>query len=93
MEEIEIPNTVDEPVHVLMWRFDDALPVFVAIILGMMIEQLILCLGLSLGTMNLYKRFRDGHPEGYALHLLYWIGLGLAKGFTVPTPFTKRIVP
>ena len=53
---------------------------------------LVLCL-LGLVTTKLYRRFRDGRPDGFILHAIYWVGLLPTKAKTIPNPFIRSYLP
>ncbi|TOF20049.1 conjugal transfer protein TraL, partial [Vibrio parahaemolyticus] len=52
----------------------------------------VLCL-LGLVTTKLYRRFRDGRPDGFILHAIYWAGLLPTKAKTIPNPFIRSYLP
>jgi conjugal transfer pilus assembly protein TraL len=44
-------------------------------------------------TTKLYRRFRDGRPDGFILHAIYWVGLLPTKAKTIPNPFIRSYLP
>ncbi|MFT0213086.1 type IV conjugative transfer system protein TraL [Pseudomonas sp. F1_0610] len=48
---------------------------------------------LGLVTTKLYRRFRDGRPDGFILHAIYWAGLLPTKAKTIPNPFIRSYLP
>ncbi|WP_249925480.1 type IV conjugative transfer system protein TraL [Escherichia coli] len=42
---------------------------------------------------NLYRRFRDNHPDGYLLHMIYWAGFIMTKAKSLKNPFVRRYLP
>ncbi|MDF5223363.1 type IV conjugative transfer system protein TraL, partial [Vibrio parahaemolyticus] len=40
-----------------------------------------------------YRRFRDNHPDGYMLHMLYWGGFIATKAKSLKNPFIRRYFP
>ena len=93
MEATEIPQMIDEPPNVLMWTADELAPVTLGLLLGIFLEQLAVMTLLGLALAHFYRRFRDGRPDGYSLHLLYWIGVAPIRGRSAPNPFIRRFLP
>ena len=88
---IRIPRTIDEPPYFLIWRFDDvALPVF-GVIAGILSDQMLLCIALGVGSSFLYRRYREGRPELFLVHALYWHGFWPNRGHVMVHPFIRRI--
>ena len=93
MEPVSIPSYIDDPSHFLLWSADEIAPLMLGLVIGILTGQaLLLCL-LGLAVTRLYRRFRDGHPDGYLLHTLYWAGLLPTKAQTIPNPFIRAYLP
>jgi len=89
----EIPRYVDEPPHVLLWSAEELAPVALGLAIGMLIgEAFYLTMG-GLLIAKLYRRFSDGHSDGYLLHALYWMGFIPSKSKTAPNPYARRYLP
>lgn len=88
-----LPRTVDDPPFFLMWRMDDFAPPILMLSLGIVLEHLLLLttIGLILGV--LYQRYRDGKPEMYALHAMYWHGIWPSRGRTMRNPYQRTYLP
>ncbi|WP_448205440.1 type IV conjugative transfer system protein TraL [Azospirillum sp. sgz302134] len=86
---IEIPRTVDEPLHMLLWTVDDVAPVGLGLFAGVLVGKMMFFFLLGIIGSYFYRRIRDGNPDGLFLHLLYWIGLLPSKARTVPNPYVR----
>lgn len=93
MEPIVIPRSIDDSPHLLLWSSDEMVPIMVALLLGIFSDRLGICLVISLAFVSVYRRFRDGRPDGYILHLLYWAGIIPCRGYSVRNPFARRFLP
>ena len=40
-----------------------------------------------------YRRYRENHPDGFLLHILYHAGIPVTKGKSMVNPFIKRLLP
>lgn len=89
----EIPRHVDEPPHVLLWSAEELAPVALGLAIGMVIGEAMPLTILGLVISKLYRKFSDGHPDGYLLHGLYWLGFIPTNARTVPNPYTRRYLP
>lgn len=71
MEPVNIPSYIDDPPHFLLWSADEMAPILLGLVIGIFTgNALVLCL-LGLVTTKLYRRFRDGRPDGFILHAIY----------------------
>lgn len=88
-----LPRTVDDPPFFLMWRMDDFAPPTLMLALGLFLGApfLMAFAGLFLGF--LYQRYREGKPEMFVLHWLYWWGLWPSRGLTMRNPFQRVYLP
>lgn len=93
MEAVKIPKRIDEPPTLLLWTIDELIPVVIGLLVGIMANQALIftCIGLLL--TRLYKKYRDNHPDGYFLHILYWYGFGFIKARSFPNPFVRELLP
>lgn len=80
MKPLKIPRRIDDPPHLLLWSADEIVPMFLDLAVGMMASKAMPCFLARLLITHLYKRFRDNHPDGHLLHLLYWAGLLIKLG-------------
>jgi conjugal transfer pilus assembly protein TraL len=74
-EPVKIPRGLDAPPQLLLWQLDELSPVLVGMIVGIATERLIVCLFIGLLMVRFYKKLRDGRPDGFPIHFVYWIGL------------------
>ena len=93
MERVVFPETVDEPPSFLLWRIDDAAVPLLFLCFGMMLNQVVFFVLFGVGMMVFYPRYRDGRPEFYALHAMYWFGFYPARGKGFINPFIRRLLP
>jgi conjugal transfer pilus assembly protein TraL len=93
MQVIPLPRTVDDPPTFLVWRADDMAPPMLGLAIGFLIGMPFTLLGAGLGLSLLYRRFREGRPEFYAFHLLYWAGLWPSRGHSFPNPYARVWLP
>lgn len=88
--EIKMPRTLDDPPQILLWSADELVPVILSILFGVITANFFLFLLLGLVVWRLMRRFKDSRPEGYMLHLLYWIGLPIGKARLLPNPYRRH---
>jgi len=93
MKETRIPIRQDRPPSVLLWEADELAPVMLGITIGIFIEQLLICTGFALLLTSAYRKFRDNHPDGYLLHMIYSWGYLPTKARSLVNPFVKRFFP
>jgi conjugal transfer pilus assembly protein TraL len=93
MVEIKIPNLIDEPPYLLLWRADEFIPVMVGLSFGMMIDKKVVLTSIGLVVAYAYRKYRDNTPDGYLLHLLYKSGFLPANGRSMINPFITRLFP
>ncbi|TDX26810.1 conjugal transfer pilus assembly protein TraL [Modicisalibacter xianhensis] len=93
MEPVRIPSRIDDPVHVLLWSLDELAPMFCGLILGMAIGQATIGFLVGLMVTNFYRRYRDTHPDGYLLHIVYWAGFVFTKARSMVNPYVRRYLP
>lgn len=84
-----MPRTVDDPAQVFFWAIDELIVVLVLVGGGIFSGKLMWCLLAAFLWTRLYRRFREGRPDGFLQHYLYWYGLGGPKRPTVPNPFIR----
>lgn len=93
MEPIELPRGLDDAHQILLASTDEMVPFFGMLIAGVLLEQLLTCLLLSVVIIKLFRRFRDNWPDGYLYHRLYWFGLMPLKGYGVLNPYRRLFLP
>lgn len=93
MKPVTIPRRVDDPPHILLWSADEILPMMLGLVFGIFIKQALVCFLIGFAVTNLYKRFRDDHPDGVLLHMLYWVGLTKGRARSMKNPFVKIYYP
>lgn len=93
MKQIKIARRVDDPPHLLLWSADEIAPMLLGLVIGMIIGKAFICFLVGLAVTKIYSRFRDNHPDGFLLHLLYWAGLLTTKARSMRNPFIRRYLP
>lgn len=93
MEPVRIPRRVDEPPHLLLWSADELSPLLLGLVVGVLLKKVFICTLAGLIVTNLYRKFRDNHPDGYLLHMLYWTGVPITKSKSFKNPFVRRYLP
>jgi conjugal transfer pilus assembly protein TraL len=93
METLDFPHHIDEPPTLLIWRMDDLMPIVLALVGGILTDHLAISLIIGALLAHGYRKFRDRQADGYALHLLYWLGLMPLAAPTIPNPFARRWAP
>lgn len=91
--EVRIPAYIDEPPYVLFWRIDEVFPIGIALVAGVLIAQLIVCLIIGFVLARLYRRYCDNRPDGYMLHALYWHFGAISKQTrTMPNAYEREFI-
>ncbi|MDN5862784.1 MAG: type IV conjugative transfer system protein TraL [Salinisphaera sp.] len=88
-EELKLPRTIDDPPQILLWSSDELVPIILGILIGVMTGHFLILFLLGLLVWRLIRRFKDSRPEGYMLHLLYWIGIPIGKARLLPNPYRR----
>ena len=76
---ISIPDLVDEPIHFLIWQFDEIILLGVGLIFGIIINSPLLGILLGIISTKQYLKLRDGKPRGYFLHRFRELGIAFEK--------------
>jgi len=91
---LRMPRTLDDQMYVLFWSADELLPGLFIFIVGVLINQKLICLLLALLVTKLFRKLKEGNPDGFLLHLGYWYGLiGGARTYTMPNAFIREFIP
>jgi conjugal transfer pilus assembly protein TraL len=90
---VKLPRRVDEPLHLLLWSADEIVPMLLGLTIGIMIGQALICFLAGLLVTNLYRRFRDNHPDGYLLHMIYGWGVPITRASSFKNPFIRKYFP
>ena len=93
MQAIELPRSIDDPPNVLLWTVDEIVRVTLGVIIGILADNLLFFTVVGAGVTSVYKRFRDGRPDGYLLHLIYWAGFLRCGARTIPNPYCREYLP
>ncbi|MFK4134951.1 MULTISPECIES: type IV conjugative transfer system protein TraL [Pseudomonas] len=93
MKAINIPTRCDDPLHVLIWSLDELVPIGVGLLFGMAIGKALLCGAIGYAVTFLYQKYKDGHADGYLIHVGYWLGILPSRSTTLPNPYARRWLP
>ena len=93
MKPTKIPGWIDQPPHLLSWSADELVPMILGLTIGVVIGKALVCFLIGVGITNLYRRFRDNHPDGYLLHMIYWAGFIMTKAKSMKNPYVRRYLP
>lgn len=74
-----IPNYIDDPQQMFMWSADEFVPVAALMAVGFLIGQLTIMLVALYFLLKVYRRYRDGNPNGHIFHFLFWYGIVTSK--------------
>jgi conjugal transfer pilus assembly protein TraL len=72
---------------------DEFAPFMLFLVLGNFLNHFFLGLGVGWVVSHLYRRFKNTRPDGYLLHLLYWVGLLPLVGRTMVNPYQREYAP
>lgn len=93
MKPTSIPQRIDDPPHLLLWRADELAPLLFGLVLGVFFAQVLVCMLAGFVLTHCYKRLRDHRADGYFLHLLYWFGLYISRAPSLRNPFIRSYLP
>lgn len=91
--EMLLPRGVDDPPHILFWRSDDFAVFGACYCIGLLANQLTIFLILGFAATYWMRKYRDGQPEGFLRHLLWWHGLLPVKARGLLSPFHRQVLP
>ena len=94
MKPIRMPRDLDDQMYILFWSADELLPGLAVFIVGVLVNQKLVCLLISIIATKLFRKLKEGSQDGYLIHVAYWLGLiGSGKSHTMPNPFIREFVP
>ncbi|MYM92718.1 type IV conjugative transfer system protein TraL [Duganella vulcania] len=89
-----IPNYIDDPQQIFVWSADEFVPVAGLMAIGFLSGQLTIMLVVLYVVLKVYRRYRDGNPNGHILHLLFWFGIvSSKKARTFKNGFVRSYIP
>ena len=91
MAQMLLPRTIDEPPYFMIWRVDDAMVPFFGLTIGFLVGEVAVLFGLGVLFSFAYRKFREGRPEMWVVHAVYWQGLYPDRGHTLFNPFEREI--
>lgn len=94
MKALRMPRDLDDQMYVLFWTTDELLPGLAIFVLGVLINQKLVCLLIALAITKLFRRLKEGNPDGFLLHLGYWYGvIAERRAYSMPNAFIREFVP
>jgi conjugal transfer pilus assembly protein TraL len=91
---LRMPRDLDDQMYVLFWTTDELLPGLSIFVLGVLINQKLICLVAALLMTKAFRRLKEGNPDGFLLHLGYWYGvIADRRAYTMPNAFIREFVP
>mgnify|MGYP004545111067 CR=1 FL=1 len=93
MDAVSIPRHADEPPHLLLWSLDEIAPMLLGLTIGIFTAQALVCTLIGVVISRFYKRYRDNHPDGCLMHMIYWSGIPIVSGRHFPNPFIRLFKP
>lgn len=94
MKPLRMPRSLDDQMYVLFWTADELLPGLFVFIVGVLIAQKLVCLIVAVVITKLFRRLKEGNPDGFLLHLGYWYGLITGRAdYAMPNSFIREFVP
>ena len=93
MQYIKIPGRIDDPPHLLLWSADEMAPIMLGVVVGIFLDNLLICMGIGMLFTNVYRRFRDSNPDGFILAWLYNSGLFPGRGRSMINSYITRLYP
>lgn len=93
MKPVKIPRRIDDPIHVLLWSVDEVAPIFIALFFGVLMGKAHYFLPIGFIAAHVYRRFREGNPDGFMYHAIYWAGLTPQLCRSFRNPFVRRYFP
>jgi len=94
MKPLRMPRSLDDQMYVLFWTADEMLPGLFIFIVGVLIAQKLICLVLAIVIIKMFRRMKEGHPDGFLLHVGYWYGLVSGRiAYSMPNSFIREFVP
>ncbi|KLV03481.1 hypothetical protein ABT56_18760 [Photobacterium aquae] len=73
-EDIDIPDMIEEPSHILFWQWDVILPIGVFVMIGILFNFAFTGLIMGVLMSRQYCKIRDNKPKGYFSHWIYSLG-------------------
>jgi len=90
IEKHVILNTLDTPLKILFWTMPELLMLMVPPFLGLMMDQVLLGIALSLVTVWVSRRYQEHFGKGQLAAVRYWF-LGLSNRFkTLPQSYIRE---
>jgi conjugal transfer pilus assembly protein TraL len=94
MKALKMPRNLDDQPFVLFWSADELVPGLTVFVLGVLINEKLVCLLIALAMTRLFRRLKEGNPDGFLLHMGYWYGLiAQRRAYTMPNAFVREFIP
>lgn len=94
MKPLRMPRSLDDQMYILFWTADELLPGLFIFIIGVLVAQKLICLILAIVVTKLFRRMKEGNPDGFLLHIGYWYGLiSGRRAYSMPNAFIREFIP
>ncbi len=94
MKALVMPRNLDDQLMILFWSADELLPGFSIFIVGVLVDQKLICLVIAIFVTKLFRKMKEGNQDGFLLHLAYWSGIfSMNKSRTFPNSFIREYLP
>lgn len=94
MDVVRIPQRIDEPPNIMLWSLDEVLPIGIGLVLGILLGQAAICTLIGATLTYWYRKYREAHPDGFFIHVLYWYGFPfITRSALMTNPFIRRFIP
>jgi type IV conjugative transfer system protein TraL len=84
----KFPQYLTSPLQVLFFEVDEIAIMFIALLIGLVLEGWTYFLIIVLPTV--YSRLKKNYPRGFLKHILYFVGLTNMVGY--PSFFEKEFI-
>jgi conjugal transfer pilus assembly protein TraL len=92
MKMLTLPRHIDAPKQILIWEFDEIVPILTALCFGVIIEQALLTTVAGIALARMYRKYKDTRPDGYVYHALYWWGFWPSNARTMVMPYRRLFI-
>lgn len=86
----KIPRYIDDQPKIFFWDLDVFLICATCIFLGILTDALITGVVLGTGIAYAFTKFKQGKPDSFLFHALYWNGFLKLKG--IPPSYMRRFI-
>ena len=89
LKPINMTPKAHEPIYFLLWRSDEFIPVFIALVIGAMTKMLLLNLLVAMAYVKIYRQCRENLAPGLVQHACWYYQVPLAFSDGLPDNVTR----